>query len=300
MFDWVGGLDWSPASLKRVALFLFGAGLVLWLGGRWLVGRSTVKLRPGWLHLVVGLRGHGKTLFVSRLMYERIKAGVPVYANFTVEGAHKIESWRDAILAPRGAMVVLDEASGWAGARAGVTLRVIATWYISRIRHLGHECWVICQHENQLAGAVRDQVNEVVECQRKGGRHRARSFAPHEFRKKDAKPLWTWWYSPRGKVCAIYDTEDLEPPEASGKNTHDDDMREIRECIEIVKARGRGVERELEGWLQAAGVGINEDAPTIPHRRLLVRKNAAGPQSVDLRDEDYGPASCDANGTTAY
>ena len=45
-----------------------------------------------------------------------------------------------------------------------------------------------------------------------GGLHRAKSFAPHEFRKSKVKPLWAWWYSPRGAATRVYDTMELVRP----------------------------------------------------------------------------------------
>lgn len=234
-------------------------------------GGSAQPLQKGYVSLVVGLRGHGKSLFVARLIAERLAAGVPVVANFTVVDSpvERMRSWEDAIMAPRGSMVVLDEASGWAGARSGTSLRPAVSFYVSQARKLGHEVWLIAQHENQIAGAVRDQVNEMVLCSRQMfGWHRATSWAPHEFRKKAARPLWAWWYRPAGPAVDVYNTFDLVPPEVTSKSTHEADMAMILRCIAAIKARdaivtagaaGRpvtvaGGADELSAWLSAAGV----------------------------------------------
>lgn len=241
---------------------VFGAVFLLWLVSRLWFGRTsnTVKLRTGWLCLVVGLRGHGKSLFVARLVAERLSAGVPVFANFTVVGgsADRMSDWRDVILAPRGSMVVIDEASQWVGARAGSSLRPAAMWYVSQCRKLDHEVWIIAQHESQVAGGVRDQVNEIVECKLvAAGRHRAASWAPHEFRKRQAKPLWSWWYSPKGPAIKVYDTLDLIPPERSRRNSVEIDIDMIEECILMIRARDAGapdLDAEVASWLEVAGL----------------------------------------------
>jgi hypothetical protein len=219
---------------------------------------SMVKLRPGWLCLVVGGRGQGKNLFCSRLIHARLEAGIPVYATFEIDHplAFKVRTWRDVLLAPRGSMVLIDEGSGWCGARAGATLRPLAMFVISRIRHLFLEVWIIAQHENQIAGGVRDQINEIIECKELvKGRHRATSWAPHEFRKKAANKLWSWHYTVKGSPTWLYDTHDLEPPERSRSLKHDDDYDVIDECIEILRARRAdelAAASQVDSWLALA------------------------------------------------
>lgn len=222
------------------------------------IGRKNGKLpaRDGYLSLVVGLRRHGKTLFVCRLIHDRLSAGLPVYANFTVSGgAHKMESWRDVILAPRGSVVVLDECSQWCGSRAGSTMRPAARWYIAQFGKLEHEVYLIAQHESQVAGEVVAQVNEIIECKRMPKqRHRATSYAPQDFRKKDARPQWAWWYDRKGGAVTVYNTLDLVPPERTRKQSHDDDIEMIEECIEIILARRNEPDAAAiaDAWLEAA------------------------------------------------
>lgn len=219
--------------------WICGATLLVFVVMKFTVGTRGIKVRPGYLCMVVGLRGHGKSLFVARLIAERLHRGMPVYANFTVKGGvARMESWQDVIMAPRGSTVVLDEAHQWAGARAGSTLRPAAVWYVSQCRKLGHEVWVIAQHESMIASAVREQVNEIVECRKHVlGRHRATSWPPHEFRKRDARHLWAWWYSPRGRAIEVYDTLDLVPPTTDRKASHEDDVEMIVRCIAAIRAR---------------------------------------------------------------
>lgn len=251
------------------------ACVVLWLAARLLVGRRSVKIRPGFLCMVVGLRRHGKTLFVCRLAHERIKAGIPVYANFTMDGAHKIESWADVCLAPRNACVILDEVSGWAGSRAGQSLRPLVRFYISQCGKLDHEVYIICQHETQVAGEVRDQVNEIIECKRFArGRHRASSYSPHEFRKKNARPLWSWWYTPKDGAAKIYNTKDLVAP-ARRQTSFDEDYDTIDELIRTINARDRqeaAEQQSVDDWLSMAG--STADIRRWAHH---VGKNANGP-----------------------
>ena len=243
-----------------ICIGVFAVFGVLWLASRWVVGRPsrTVKLRPGYFCLVVGNRGFGKSLFIARLVRERAAAGVPVYANFHIEGAHYIETWEDVIMAPRGAWVILDEVPGWAGARAGQTLRPAAAWYVAQCRKLDHEVTAVAQHERQVAGVVVDLVNEIIECKKLGGgNHRAASYAPHDFRKKGAKPLWSWSYTVRAPAARTYGTLDLIPPEPTRGNRYDDDVDMIVRCIARIRERDRlDAEQaaQLEAWFEAAGV----------------------------------------------
>lgn len=199
-------------------LWAIPGGIVAFLGVLFAAGTTVersrgVRFRAGWTTGVVGLRGGGKSLFVARLIATRLKAGVPVVANFSVPGCERMTSWEDCIAAPPGTMVVLDEAHQWARASAGKSPDPMADWYVSHSRKLGHEVWWIAQHESQIAGFVKNQTNEMVECEQwLGSRHRAKSFAPHAFRKKDSKPLWVWWYSPRGAATRVYDTYELVEP----------------------------------------------------------------------------------------
>lgn len=202
-------------------------------------GKSGPPLRPGWMCGVVGLRGHGKSLFVARLIAQRLHAGVNVVANFPIGGGvNRMVSWEDAILAPAGSMVVLDEAHQWAQARAGQSLDLFAQWYVSHARKLGHEVWWIAQDETQVASGVRVQTNEYVECRRvTSKRHRASSYAPREFRKSKAKPLWAWWYSPVGAAIKIYDTYELVRPVEREAMSKAEQVARINALIDVIYER---------------------------------------------------------------
>lgn len=286
-----GGRLWSA-----VWMVVGGVG-VLWLLAWFAFGGKKVRVRVGYLTLVVGLRRQGKTLFVCKRASDAIAAGRIVYANFAIEGGHLIETWRDVILAPRGALVLLDEVHQWCPARAGSSLRPAAGWYVAQCGKLDHEVYIIAQHENQVAGIVRDQVNEIIECKLHPLRgHRASSYAPHTFRKKAARPLWTWYYSHKGGAAKVYDTKALVPPEASRGQNVAEDLEMIVECIEIIKRRdGYAVEIEpvhevehLDGWLSAAGF----DAAHIHRAPVLGVQNANGPALAFPR-QSTDPLSCD-------
>lgn len=288
----MGGPLWTGV------LYVVGLLAVLW-GLCWLLlGRKQIGVRVGYLSLVVGLRRHGKTLFVCKRAAAQVAAGIPVYANFAIEGGQLIESWRDVILAPRGSLVLLDEVHQWCPARAGSSLRPAAGWYIAQCGKLDHEVYIIAQHENQVAGIVRDQVNEVIECKRHPLRgHRARSWAPHEFRKKKARHLWQWYYSHKGGAARVYDTKALIPPESSRGMRADDDIAMIEECIAIIKQRdGYAVADvqhvdeidHLSGWLAEAGL-----SDTIPRWPALVGHNANGPHRQISTPDSVTRSSCD-------
>lgn len=229
-----------------------GVCLFLMLLGRWSLngGKTGPPLRPGWMCGVVGLRGHGKSLFVARLVAQRLEAGVTVVANFPVTGptAIRMVSWEDAILAPEGSMVVLDEAHQWAEARAGQTLDLMANWYISHSRKLRHEVWWIAQDETQVSGKVRNQTNEYVECKRiTAKRHRACAYAPREFRKSKAKALWAWWYTPAGAAIRVYDTYELVRPVEKESMSRTEQVARINALIDtIYERRGLKIAREAD------------------------------------------------------
>lgn len=227
-------------TLVYVSVGLVGLAAVLMVLGSVIERTRGVRFRPGWACGVVGLRGGGKSLFVARLISRRLGSGVNIVANFTVPGCVKMNDWRDLALAPEGSMVILDEAHQWARAQAGKSPDPWAEWYVSHVRKLRHEFWWIAQHENQVGSFLRNQTNEMVLCEQFiGGVHRAKSFAPHEFRKVKSRPLWTWWYSPRGAAIKVYDTLELVEPSIGERDSvdHRSQKEEIREVIAALRAR---------------------------------------------------------------
>jgi len=229
-----------PVFLLVACLVVLGVAKV-WFSG----GKTGPPLRPGFMCGVVGLRGHGKSLFVARLIAQRLQGGVNVVANFPVAGGVvRMKSWEDCILAPEGSMVVLDEAHQWARAQAGKSLDPFADWYISHARKLEHEVWWIAQDESQIASSVRVQTNEMVECKRMTSkRHRAASYAPRDFRKAKARNLWAWWYRPVGPATKVYDTMELVRPVEREAMTKAESVARINELIdEIYRRRGLKLE----------------------------------------------------------
>jgi len=225
-----------PVVLAALCLLVLLAGKFLYSGGK-----HGPPLRPGFMCGVVGLRGHGKSLFVARLIAKRLAAGTTVVANFPVAGGVvRMKSWEDCILAPERSMVVLDEAHQWARAQAGKSLDPLADWYISHARKLEHEVWWIAQDESQIASSVRVQTNEMVECKRMTSkRHRAASYSPRDFRKAKAKHLWAWWYTPKGPATKVYDTMELVRPVEREVMTRAESVARINELIdEIYRRRG--------------------------------------------------------------
>lgn len=234
------GLWVLPVYALVAVLVIIGVGKVIGSGGR-----TGPPLRAGWLCLVVGLRGGGKSLFVARLIAQRLAAGHTVVANFAVfvpEGSPgrfvRATKWEDYILAPRHSMSVIDEGSQWVEATPGKTADVFASWYVSQFRKIEHECWIIAQHETQVAGFVKNQINEVVECRKMTrSRHRALSYAPHTFRKARAKALWAWWYRPEGAAIRVYDSHTLVRPVDKPPYTRTEAVRRVNELIDIINER---------------------------------------------------------------
>lgn len=225
---------WAACAL------LLTLALVAYLVGKRIDRTQGVQLRLGWVFLVVGMRGSGKSLFVARLIADRLRAGVNVVANFTVEGCAFMQSWDDVILAPPGTMVVLDEAHQWARA-TGRTPDPLADWYVSHARKLGHEVWVIAQHESQIAGFVKNQTNQIVSCHKLvEGRHRAQAWDPATFRKNQARPLWSWWYSPEGAAVKVFNTKELVRPSKVVRRTKAEADLHIERLIDLIEARAAG------------------------------------------------------------
>lgn len=229
--------------LWTLVYVVLGFGLVLFVFGNIMERVRGVRFRPGWTCGVVGLKGGGKSLFVARLVARRLDKGVNIVSNMAFEGCERMRSWEDLILAPEDTMVVLDEAHQWAKSQAGKTPDPMADWYISHARKLRHEVWWIAQHETQVAGFVKNQTNEMVSVEEWiGGVHRAKSFAPHEFRKAKAKALWSWWYSPRGAAIRVYDTLELVRPVISDRDSENvrQQKQRLGDLIDTVNIRRAG------------------------------------------------------------
>jgi hypothetical protein len=247
-----------------VAGFVAVVFAVLLLGGKATGGKAAPRLRVGWTCGVVGLRGHGKSLFVMRLVAARIKAGQLVTANFSLDPVsiggrtdqvRRALDWSDFMLAPEGSTVVIDEAHQWMPAIAGKTLDPRANWYVSHSRKLGHEVWWVAQHEDQVAGAVRKQTNEYVECKRYPfGRHRACAYAPHQFRKAKVRPLWAWWFQPKGAASSVYDTYELVRPDS--KNDPDGSINAVIDAIYLRRGLDLGGDPSAAGPVDPASVNV--------------------------------------------
>jgi len=256
------GLWWYPIAIFGVC------GLLVLLGGVLSGSRSKdgPPLRPGFTCGVVGLRGHGKSLFVARLIAQRLHAGVNVVANFAVPGCVRMVTWVDVILAPPRSFVVLDEAQTWAPSTAGQSLDPMAQWYFSHSRKLEHEVFWITQDETAVSSKVRVQTNEMIEVRRMSRKwHRAASYSPRQFRKARAKALWAWWYTPSGAAIRVYDTMELVRPVAKEANAGPSWVEVVNACIdEIYRRRGLVLDHVSESPGAVAVPELN--LPALPAR----------------------------------
>jgi len=204
-----------------------------------IVGRRTPPLRIGWCTGVVGDRGSGKSLFVARLISQRLEAGVNVVTNFGVPGCQRLVDWEDAIMAPAGSMVVIDEAHQWAASEGSAALAVAPRWYLAHVRKLDHEVWWIAQDEMQVHAGVRRLTNEYTECRKVWrGVHRASCYTRRLFRTKNAKAIWTWTYTPSGAAIRVFDTSEfIRPTDQSANRSNAEWIQRINDLIDILIER---------------------------------------------------------------
>lgn len=137
--------------------------------------------RPPWreapMVFLVGRPGSGKTLLAVMLGLERMRAGIPVYANFpmwdpvTGRRAGIVRSWdhlRELVeqTGMRNCMVIIDEGNVWATSRRSFD---VPTWLLSfwaQRRHYGLELVITAQHEDRVDLVLRETVDRIAVCDR--------------------------------------------------------------------------------------------------------------------------------------
>lgn len=143
------------------------------------------RRRPPWreapMVFLVGRPGSGKTLLAVKMAIERMRQGVPVYANFplwdikTGRRAGIVRSWdhlRDLCTlvdedhGVRNFLCVVDEGNVWATSRKAFD---VPTWLLSfwaQRRHYGLELIITAQHENRVDVVLRETVDLIGVCER--------------------------------------------------------------------------------------------------------------------------------------
>lgn len=111
----------------------------------------------------VGLPGQGKTYLMTKLALKHMKKGVPVYANFNLEGAHKW-SQVEELFDVKEATILIDEAGlvAPAGFWKAIPFEVMAHW--RQHRHKRINVFFTAQDLADIAVPLRrvtQYVNEV-------------------------------------------------------------------------------------------------------------------------------------------
>jgi hypothetical protein len=186
---------------------------------------------------VVGLRGYGKTLYCVYEARRRLLRGQKVATNFSMSfacdcrakgehAAHSKRCWshREAqwqvfrgwheLLYLRDCTVVIDEVQMYAPASATFRMPIEAVTAMTNFRKFNVDLFWIAQHELRVTKALRDNTNELVQCVRRPGGHKATAWGPEDFRKPK---LWIWVkkYRRTAKLGSLYDTMEIIRPDAS-------------------------------------------------------------------------------------
>lgn len=184
------------SGLWAITLFLCAAAAVLGLMMR---SSSTGprRLREGVVTLIVGRKGHGKSLYAVHEMLRTVGTRcwcrecethhpVTIASNVTLRLPPSVPfvhvgEWSDIVaefedddgvrrnlcLLPHCTLLVLDEVHlGFAPATQGVQLPRAVRWFLAQVRKLHVEVIGISQHEDRVSLGFRRQTDEVGVCQR--------------------------------------------------------------------------------------------------------------------------------------
>lgn len=253
--------------LLSVVLVVAGVVMLLLRVALLVLETGPPMMRPGWVGLIVGRMGQGKSLFAMWRVRKSLQYGCPVITNFHVEtGAHpdavvlQYNSWESLLrvladrvveairtgVEPRPALVVMDEAHLFAPA-SGQVLPSIARYIMSHARKFFVEILLITQHESRIAASVRDTVAEVVEVKRKSRtRFRATTWEPETFRKLNARPMWAQRYALKPEIISLYGSWELLRPDE-----HADKDGVIQQILDRIEAAKNGLENAFEEVLEA-------------------------------------------------
>lgn len=180
MFLW----HWDPRGLLVglwYALPYVAAVLALLLCVGYLLARPWRSRRPPFreapMLFQVGRPGSGKTLRAVKMAIERMREGVPVYANLPIidpvsgRRAGVVRGWGDCFyltdeLGLRNFAVLIDEGNVWACSRRSKDAPTrLLSWWAQR-RHYGVEIWLTAQHENRVDVVLRETVDKIEVCER--------------------------------------------------------------------------------------------------------------------------------------
>lgn len=125
----------------------------------------------------IGLPGQGKTYLMTRTALKHMKKGIPVYANYPLEGAiryHQIEE----VFEVREATILLDEAglAAPAGAWNKIPFDVMSHW--RQHRHKRINLWYTAQDLQDVAVPLRRVTQFVNEVRKIGPLMRWRCYNP--------------------------------------------------------------------------------------------------------------------------
>lgn len=152
----------------------------------------------------VGTLGSGKTLFMSFLAALEMQRGRPVWANYALHGATRLNTW-DELFATSDGLICLDELQVLVDSRefSKKENKVFSQWLL-QTRKAGLELWFTTQHIEQVDKRVRGVLDWLFFLDRRSRRVPMSTVHMFDFQFGIAKGRRTLLHSPA--LYGLYDT----------------------------------------------------------------------------------------------
>jgi len=158
---------------------------------------------------VVGRPGAGKSYFLTHAALTAMGRGREVVANFSIEGAGRVDSWEEIMTAPRGALVLIDEFQLlWPSTTGHKAPMPVKAW-LSQVRHLDQTIIWASQSEKDVGRFVRDRSRGIWLAKAARAVHTYKLFDPDCIHRRDARADSIVQLRRRPEVMAAYDTREL-------------------------------------------------------------------------------------------
>ncbi len=206
--------------LRWVGWILTGA-VAVFVVAMWLVLRARMRHQSrttaGRVVGIVGVMGSGKTYAAVRVAAQRMRDGVDVCSNFTLDPAElggtgrwaPFTSWED-LEHIRDAVVIIDEAHLLAPSSHAMKFPMQAREALAFARKRGLDLYWISQNADRVNRTLRDLTTEMWQCRRRAfGGFLVERWEPSEFGKQRCRPFLRMRYRFDKGIGQAYDTSQV-------------------------------------------------------------------------------------------
>jgi hypothetical protein len=156
-----------------------------------------------------GLPGSGKTYWLSKLGLDALAKGLPVYANFHLEGANKFSDLKEVFFVRKG-VILVDEINLVCPSRWWNKFPPQLAYFWSQTRKFQLDIYWSAQHIDRVDKIIREISNWVWTINRLPfGFFIARMYIPEHITKEKRKHYTLKFFKLNSKVYTKYNTFEL-------------------------------------------------------------------------------------------